>query len=132
MPTSRPLWQQVLLVMSALAVLVSLGAVAAYQVDYQTEEQDLREETSRLAAFVTVQIKDQVQRQGTSEATVASVSGLFGQLPLPDGSLLTLTDQDSRILGRRALPRRPVRPRRCPRSSSAWDSTGLSASSRTA
>jgi hypothetical protein len=100
MPTSRPLWQQVLLVMSALAVLVSLGAVAAYQVDYQTEEQDLREETSRLAAFVTVQIKDQVQRQGTSGATVASVSGLFGQLPLPDGSLLTLTDQDSRILAR--------------------------------
>lgn len=100
MPTSRPLWQQVLLVMSALAVLVSLGAVAAYQVDYQTEEQDLREETSRLVAFVTVQIKDQVQRKGTSEATVASVSGLFGQLPLPDGSLLTLTDQDSRILAR--------------------------------
>jgi len=100
MPTSRPLWQQVLLVMSALAVLVSLGAVAAYQVDYQTEVQDLREETSRLAAFVTVHIKDQVQRQGTSEATVASVSGLFGRLPLPDGSLLTLTDKDSRILAR--------------------------------
>jgi C4-dicarboxylate-specific signal transduction histidine kinase len=100
MATSRPLWQQVLLVMSALAVLVSLGAVAAYQVDYQTELDDLRDETTRLAAIVTVQIDERVRQTGATDETVASVSALFGQLPLPAGSLLTLTDRDSRILAR--------------------------------
>ena len=49
MAMSRPLRQQVLLMMSALAVLVSVGAVAAYQLDYQTEVRDLRDETARLA-----------------------------------------------------------------------------------
>lgn len=100
MATSRPLWQQVLLVMSALAVLVSLSAIAAYQVDYQTEVQDLRDETARLAAVVTVQIEDRVRQTGATDVTVASVSALFQQLPLPEGSVLTLTDRDSRILAR--------------------------------
>ena len=100
MATSRPLWQQVLLVMSALAVLVSLGSIAAYQVDYQTELQDLRDETARLASIVAGQIEERVRQTGTTEVTVASVSALFQHVPLPEGSLLTLTDRDSRILAR--------------------------------
>lgn len=100
MATSRPLRQQVLLVMSALAVLVSVGAVAAYQLDYQTEVRDLRDETARLASMVSTQIDERVRQTGVTEATVASVSALFARVSLPDGSLLTLTDRDSRVLAR--------------------------------
>jgi len=100
MATSRPLRQQVLLGVLALAVLVVLGAVAVYEVNYQTKVQELYEETSRLAAVVEVQIDERVRQTGMTAVTVASVSALLDQVPLPDGSILTLTDRTSRVLAR--------------------------------
>jgi C4-dicarboxylate-specific signal transduction histidine kinase len=93
---AQPLRRQIILLNGAILVTVFLVIWWSTRETYREQAEHLRGETHALATTVVVYLERGLD--------LKSLQTVIGEIPLPSGSVITITDRDSKVLARSVNP----------------------------
>ena len=97
---AQPLRRQIILLNGAILVAVFLVIWWSTRATYREQSEHLRGETHALATTIVVYLERGLD--------LKSLQTVIGEIPLPPGSVITITDRDSTVLARSVEPEQYV------------------------